>query len=366
MARSLPSDFFVPEVAARYARQAFKDKITLFQQALAGAAGSPIRMIPPGAAEFQGDRIKVPLFKRISSLVTRRDLTSASAPSALKLDGDERHIPLLRRKVGPIQKSADVHKLNRFTAAEYSAEVGKQAGEEMAKDVQGTIFKAINGALGLTFNGTSHVLDQYEPYAKTNSDDDAGTIGNTMSIGLIAKGKQVLGDSSEELKSIAMHSGAMLDLQVQLAQSGNNALAAAVARTGEIATVGLAPYIMDLAEFSSSNPSGSRTGSGSGTGTASNTQRRAYLMAPDAIELTFVENLMFTVEGPKADAEAPYLIILGNYDFGVGIIGAGWKAASAANPTDANLLDSTLWEDVTADHRENGIVIVDHNLTTDN
>lgn len=365
MVRSQVADFLIEEVVLRYARQRFKDKIFFLQAGLAGELGSPIRIVPPGEATVKGHTITIPLFKRIQNLVTRRDLTSVAAPADLKLEGDTREIPIIRRKVGPVAKSIDVHKLNTLTPEEYSAELGSQFGEDMFKDMQGVIFKVINAIIGLTFSSVSHLLDQYEPFASVSSDDSLGTVANTMSMGLINKGQSVLGDSSGELTTIVMRSEAREDLRNNHFKTGYDSIAGHAAVGGGVRTVGMGePIIMNLTEFLSANPSGSRTGSGSGTGTASSDKHRAYLFAPNSVELTIPHDLEVWTEGLKLDSEAPFLRFLGNYDFGTTPIGVGWKTTSPDNPTDAQLLTTSNWEDVTADDREVGIVVIEHNLVS--
>lgn len=364
-AQALPADFFVPEVAAEHAFSAFTDKLYVLQMALASAAGSPIVVRPPGDLTMKGERLVMPYFKRISSLVSRRNIATTTVPTDLTMSGTERGNIILRRKAGPVTNSLDVFKLNGVTPATYSAELGMQIGQEMFKEMQARVFDMLNTVIqGLTFNGTSHLKDYYAPYAASASTTSA--VNNTMSLLMLNQGKAVMGDSMSELTTAILSSVGAADLIALNIQVGYDSIAGHDVVTGLPRTVGMGdPLVMDLTEVTSTNPSGSRTGSGSGTGTASYTMHRAYLLGPGCIEIMFPHNLELFSE-LRLDGEAPYTRVLGNFDFGIGMPGVGYKTASTANPTNAQLRTSTNWQDrTTGGHREVRAVIVQHNRSVD-
>ena len=368
MARSLVSDFFIKEVAERFFFSVFTDKLILLQMALGGMRGSPISVVPPGELSSHGERLVIPFFKRISSLVTRRDLTSSSAPSDLKLDGDTRGMVVIRRKVGPIAWSTDIFKTSHFDPVQFSAELGKQAGEEAFKEIQDRIFDVIISSLSITIATVSHVKDFFEPFNATLSTNLVNN--NTLSLGVLNEARQVLGDSMMELSSMVLRSEIGADLVEANLARDVDVIGGYSAVTGMSRTLGMGnPIMIDATALQTADPSGSRQGSGTGSvapdialsGT-SHTLFRTLLLGEGMARLTFPHNLEMMTEGPKLDAEAPYFRMLGTYDFAVHVNGIGYKAGSAANPTNAQLQDSTNFEDkTTGGSREVLGVIVETN-----
>lgn len=364
-ARSLPADFFIPEVATEFAFSAFTEKLLLFQAAMTGAAGSPITIVPPGNLTEEGERVVMPFYKRIASLVSRRDLTTLTAPDDLKLDGDTKGMVVIRQKIGPVSFSRDSVIVTRANEQGITEEIGRQAGQEMAKVVQDSIFRIIFASLGITFQSVSHVRDAYEPYvavASTNS-----VANNTLSLAQINRTKELLADFSDQLNTMIVRSELAHDLVDLNLATGFDSIGGYTALTGEVLTLGLGrPLVMDNSLAVSANPSGSRTGSGSGTGTASFNLYRTLLLGPAAGMLVFPHNLDLWIEGPKLDAESPYWRILGNFDFAFMLRGASYKAASPANPTAAQQADSTNYEDkTTAGHKEVLAAVLECNRTSD-
>lgn len=372
MARSLSADFFIKEVAERFFFSVFTDKLILLQMALSASRGSPITVVPPGELASHGERLVIPFFKRIASLISRRDLTSTSAPTDLKLDGDTRGMVVIRRKVGPISWSTDIFKTSHFDPDQFSAELGKQAGEEAFKEIQDRIFDIIISSLSITIGGVSHVKDFFEPFVankSTNTDNK-----NTISLGVLNESRQVLGDSLMELTSMVIRSEIGADLVEANLARDVDVIGGYSAVTGMTRTLGMGnPIMIDATALKSSNPSGSRQGSGTGS-TAPNVALsgdshdlfRTLLLGEGMSRLTFPHNLEMMTEGPKLDAEAPYFRMLGSYDFAFMVNGIGYKAASAANPTNAQLQDSTNFEDkTTGGSREVLGVIVETNRRSD-
>lgn len=362
MSRSLSSDFFVPQVAVDTAFSVFTYKLDLLQKALQGVAGSPIRVGDPGMLTVKGDRKVTPYFTRILNLVTKRDLTSESAPTDLKLAGSNKGSIVLRRKVGPVVISHDVFRTSGNSPALVSAELGRQGGQELYKALQSSIFAALRGVMQLTFDGTSHrYTTSYKAYGTATRSTEA-TAANTLTMGILNAGKNLMGDRRDELTTAVLRSGQANDMIRAQLGLGYDSIAGHAAVRGIPRTVGMGdPIVIDDAYNTQTNPNGSRAGSGSGTGTASNTAEYAYLMGEGCIEIDFPTPLEFWAED-RLDGEAPYTRMLGNFDFTLGFPGIGYKASSGANPTDATLATSTPWEDkTTGGHREVRIVQIKTN-----
>ena len=364
-ARSLPADFFIPEVATEFAFSAFTEKLLLFQAAMTGAAGSPITIVPPGNLTEEGERVVMPFYKRIAAFVTRRDLTTITAPDDLKLDGDTKGMVVIRQKIGPVAFSRDSVIVTRANEAGITEEIGRQAGQEMAKTVQDSIFRIIFASLGITFQGVSHIKDAYEAFVANKSTNAVAK--NTLALSLINRGKELLADFSDQLNTMIVRSELAHDMVEKNLATGFDSIGGYTALTGEILTLGLGrPLVMDNSLAKSVNPSGSRTGSGSGTGTASFDLFRTLLLGPGAGMLVFPHNLDLWMEGPKLDAESPYWRILGNFDFAFMLRGASYKAGSPANPTAAQQADSTNYEDkTTAGHKEILAMAIESNRDAD-
>ncbi len=372
MARTLVADLFTPEVATEYAFSEFTERLMLLQMAMSGTAGSPVRVVPPEQLTEEGARLIIPFFKRISGLVTRRDLTSIAAPTPLKLEGGTRGIVMMRGKIGPLEISLDSAKVTRADQAAINAEIGRQAGQEMMKFVQESIFRIIIASLGITIGGESHIFDAYEPFNATLS--TSTVVNNTISLGLLNSGKRQLDDFSDQLSLMIMRNEIAADLVDQNLAQGLDTIAGYTALTGLVRTLGLGnPLVMDNLLLSASNPSGSRQGSGTGSSPPdvslsgnSHDLFRTLMLGPDMSQLTFPHNLEMFQEGPKLEAEAPFIRILGQFDWGFGIRGVGYKSGSPDNPTSAQQADSSNYEDVTTGgHKEVLAAIIESNQRAD-
>src|SRR5262245_48280463 len=97
MATSLASDFKV------YQEQFFGGMTETLQQAADVMNEASKGAIAMNTEQMKGDYEQESFFKSLSTLVSRQDITSTSAATALKLTQDESVRVKLHRKIGPVE-----------------------------------------------------------------------------------------------------------------------------------------------------------------------------------------------------------------------------------------------------------------------
>jgi len=337
MADTLASDLFVPEVAARYGRQKFVENMDAMKFIGPEGSGAPIELVNDPVFASEGQYFSMPVFKRIASLGTKRDLTSVSAVTDLELtSGDEKAVKV-HKKLGSVSRSLDAGRLSRASDEELSAEIGMQFGEATASMVIETILNAARGAIA-AMTSTLHTKDSWSATVRTN-----------LSRTLINAIKAKLGDSRSKLTAVICRSESMQDLIDEYLGAGVQGIADVATQSGIIkSSLGVDIVMRDSAALT--------------TADAGFNKSHLLAMGPGAIKIGF--SLPMTVYPPFLDTSKEQVLVRarGDVDYWVGIKGMGYNSgAGGANPTDAVLLSSANWSVVYSDHREVLLAELIHN-----
>ncbi len=336
MATTLLSDLYTPTVAMEYARQSFSTSLELFNNAMGG--NNPIEIVNPGDFAEGGVAIDVPVFKRIASLITRRDLTSVGAITGLKLDGTNDQGVLCSKKVGHVEYATDAEWLSKAKKGDISREVGIQAGEGAMAVIQSAVISALIGAVG-AMTSSLHTSTVWATGARTN-----------LSPSVLVGGLQLMGDFQQKIIHWLMRSESQTDLFVDAIGRSYDAVGGA-ALQGDRArnTIGRGFSIVDDSNL-----------------TVADGGFDKYLtlgLGKGAIRVIIARPLMFYDELQYVNTEQVTRHIRGDFDFLLQVPGFKFDASGQANPSDATLATTGNWTPNYSSHKEVGIVKIVHNYS---
>jgi hypothetical protein len=340
MAYSVIGNFtFDPQLASEYSSAAFVENLQLLDQALgvvktlsAGGYNSSLG----GGGQF----VELPYFANISSLVSRRDLTSTSAPEDLDITGAEDKAVILRRRAGPVKFTEDlfIRGLRRETVEQ---EVGRQIGNMAAQEVRARLLQVAVTALDSldTPSADMHISDTYS----------ASGTKNKLTLASLYNARMKLGDAYNRLTTVVCHSEAFADLVTDTI--GNykvENVGGFTVVTGLPQAFGMRIVVVDDANLKVD-------------GGQNYTKYRTLLFGPGALGLIYHQRLRIEAER-RLDFEAPYWRVLANFDFAPHLFGMKWTAADA-NPDNTALGTASNWDEAYNDHREVLCAECVHNAT---
>ena len=340
---TLPGDLFVPEVALQYARQAFTSSLELIQNVFSSDPNSPIQIVNPGALTEGGQYLQAPTFKRISSLVSRRDLTSFAANDLLKLTGVNDIGVLVNCKVGPLGYTPDAEYLSKASPGDISAEIGKQAGEQSLYQMQTMVISAVMGALS-AMTQTLHTLNVYT----LNSGAGAK---NLLTPGVLTRTLALMGDMQAKIRHWLMHSQVEVDMFTDAqGRSFTGVGDVALAGNRNTNTLGRGHSVVDDANLAVA-------------GTGSNYTTYTSLGFGTACAKIFITRpLFFYPEVQYVNTETVTRHIRGDFDFLIQIPGFGYTSSNGgANPSATVLGTTNSWTPNYTSAKEVQIVSVTHN-----
>lgn len=338
MAETLPADLYIPTLAMDYARQAFVTKLHLLERFMGTAPGSPIRMMNDPTFQTQGQYLDRPVFKRIASLGSRRDLTSVSAVTDLELTSGNEKMVKVHKKLGGVKYSLDVGRVTKASAEEVSAEVGRQCGEAAAEMVQATLIAATIGALD-AMTDTAHTHAPWNASARTNLRPEVLNAG-------LAK----MGDSRSDIVGFLTRSEPLQDLVDHYLGMGVSGVADAAVRGEVLPPLGKALIAVDDSNLTAAD--------------AGHDKYHTLGYGADAVQIQFT--LPLTMYPPFLDTSTEQVCyrIRGDFDYALGVRGMGYNSgAGGANPTDATLLSSANWSGVYSSHKEVQLIKITHNYS---
>ncbi|MCW8128922.1 MAG: hypothetical protein KIS92_00930 [Planctomycetota bacterium] len=166
---SLPSDFTpVPQIMNAHMQKAF---VTRSYELLKTWVGGPERPIflqnQPAYAGKGGQYTENPYFKRAVT-AERRDITSNSALTAVKVEGGNNKGVILNRRTPLVEFTDDIF-LMGLSPAQISAELGRQAGEIVADDMSNIFIAALIGMVEAMTAG-AHTDTVWNASTRTNFD----------------------------------------------------------------------------------------------------------------------------------------------------------------------------------------------------
>jgi len=262
----------------------------------------------------RGEYDKNSFFKKLSGSITRRDLTSTAAATALKLVQDEKVNVKLNKKFGPIDSTYEPFRMQGKNAeAEFAFILGQEfAGAKIANQV--------NTLIAALVAGVGNVADLLHD----------GTAGTPTHGGLVTTLSK-LGDRSQDIVAFIMHSKSYFDLMWQSVTDKVFEVAGVTINTGTVATLGKPTIVTDSPDLVTSGSPDTYHVLGLQTSAAVAEDQDDGLMALDLV--TGLEQLVMRTQG--------------EFNYNIGLKGFTWDVSNGgANPTDASVGTGTNWDQV--------------------
>jgi len=296
-----------------------EQNIRAFDAASAGA----IRIV---AARKRGNYEQESFLKKVSALVTRRDITSVSSAADTGLVTDELVRVKINRKIGPVAETLDAWRKIGQDPATMSFLLGQQAAPDIQADYLNSAIRAVRAAItavtALNFDGTAGVL----------------------SFASLIAGLALFGDKATSIVCWLMHSKPFFDLFSDgITNYKIDTVGGFMLVTGTPVSLGRPIVVTDSAALITTGSPNQYHTLGLVADAVTVTESEERVIESDLV--TGLENLVMRVQG--------------EYAFNVGVKGAQWDmTAGGVNPTDAALVTSTNWDKVaTADKSCAGIRI---------
>lgn len=196
-------------------------------QAFNGASANAIRLVDK---DKKGQYNKESYFKTITSLITRRDLTSVAAVTDKAMTQGEIIGVKIDRKIGPVAMAISALKKITSDSREMSFILGEMYGEEKLKDILNTSIKgveaAIEGQVALVYDATGQ---------------STKTLTHTHLVSGLAK----MGDQASRVLCWVMYSKPYFDLVKQSLSDKITNVADVTVYKGTAATLGRPTVVTD-------------------------------------------------------------------------------------------------------------------------
>lgn len=301
---------------------AYNEKQTQNISAMLGGSNGAISI---SGGFLRGDYKKESFYKKISSLVTRRDVTSTAGVTDLAVTQGEMISVKCHRKIGPVGQTESAWRQIGATPDVLSFKVGEQAADDILAEKLNTSLGAAVGALyhqgsAVTYDGTA-----------TNS---AATLTHAMLAGGLSK----FGDASNRIVAWVMHSKVYFDLIGQAISDKITNVADVTIVNGNVASLGRPVIVTDSTSLinTAATPDQYVT-LGLTQGAIQITESETPRIMTDVV--TGLENLVFRMQG--------------EYAYNLGLNGYAWDTSTGgANPTAAACAVGVNWDPVFTSHKD--------------
>jgi hypothetical protein len=341
MAQTLPSDLYIPTVALNWMAYNFYENLGLMKFAGPDAT-NPIVLRASGPLASGGQYIDGPTFKPIGSLDTRRDLTSESDATPVKIESrNDKGVRVSRKGLASFTKSATW--VNGTSPAQLSEFFAREARDNMMLTIRQFILGCATAAVG-NMTSTLHTKDVWNASVRTN-----------LSTSLLAQTKALLADAAEKVEPgsgsiwVFRSEPYYTDLVQSNISAGVDGLATNAANGGPAATLGLPFALADDAALTVAD--------------AGFDKYRSLLIGPGAIEVNVIR-MEFEPLWVNPKAENVEFVLRYDYDFDLRIPGFQYDSANGgANPALATASTTTNWDVNYSSHKEVLLAYAQHNYS---
>lgn len=288
-----------------------------------GASRNTIRLV---TSRLKGDYQKESFVKEIASLITRRDVTSVSAATDLKMEQNEIAGVKINRKIGPVANTRDSFRKIAEDPQVFSFLLGQQWGKAVMVDQVNTALKGCAAAL----SQTSNVVYDY-----------SGT--GTVTHGVLATGLSKFGDNSKNILCWIMHSKAYYDLIKQSITDKITNVADVTIVEGTAATLGRPVVVIDSASLVVAGTPTKYVTLGLVDSGIVVTESEERDIVSDVV--TGLENIVIRIQG--------------EYAYNLRVKGYTWDYTNGgANPLDAAIATTSNWDSCVTDDKSRAGVYV--------
>lgn len=323
MATSLASDFKI------YQEQFFGGMTETLQQATDVMNAASRGAIAMTTEKLKGDYDYESFFKSLSSLVSRQDITSTSAATALKLTQDEQVRVKLHRKIGPVEVTRKAFLQMGESPELASFVLGQQTAQAVAENMLNAGLLAARNALANVANVTNDVT---------------GAASKTCTHKNLINTLRKFGDKQSRIAAWVMHSTSWFDLGIDGVDNQIDTIAGDIIRVLEVPGMGRPIIVTDSASLIAT----------------ADTPDSYYVLGltPMGLQVVLSEDQYITSE-EVTGGEQIINRIQGEYAFNVGVKGFKWDVSNGgANPSDSTLGTGSNWDQTaTSDKDLAGVVL---------
>ena len=220
--------------------------------------------------------------------------------------------------------------------------IGRKIADQAALEIRNRLLGMAVGAIASidTPSSDCHISDIYV----------ASSTKGKLTFTTLLAARMLLADNYNRLTTVVMHSNAFSDLVLDgITNYTVESLAGMTIISNAANAMGLRIIVCDDPALRV-------------TCAQDYVKYHTLLLGPDALGLIWHRRLHIEAER-RLDFEAPYWRILGNHDFAPHLAGMSWN--SAANPSNADLADPSMWDEAYDDHRQVLAAMLTHNVTAD-
>lgn len=265
----------------------------------------------------KGDYDYTSLFSNVSGLAARRDTTSVSGQTDIKISQDEHVKVKLNRKLVPVSQSRDAFRkiFGSFSATEFTDILAEQAANAAQIEMCDTALLAVRAALK-------------QQSASYYTETSLGSISSQTLVNILKK----MGDRADRVVCWVMHSKVYYDLVLNQISSNITPLSNFNIATGTPVTLNRPVVIVDSASLKTQLASPDvdnyfTLGLTAGAVEIENSETQEIVVQ----DVTGLENLMVRFQG--------------EYAYNLGVKGFKWDVTSgAANPTSTAVALGTNWD----------------------
>lgn len=318
MSTSLFSDF---KISNEVLQAAYVETLAQATDAFNGASANTILMEAPMAKAGHYERDA--FFQAMTNgAVSRRDITSVSAATAIAMTQAEIARVKLNRKVGPIELTLDSLRKIGSTVDVISYHIGQQVAK-------GQLVEGLNSALGAFAAAVTNVG------ATMLYDGTAATITHSALVDM----NNLMGDRGGDIVCYVMHSKVYNDLVKQAISDKITDVAGVTIQAGSVATLGRPVVVTDSAGLFIDATVDKYLTLGLTRGAISLQMTESMSMVNELV--TGLENLVHRFQG--------------EYAMNLGLKGFTWDVTNGgANPDASALATGTNWDKVIANVKQCG------------
>lgn len=344
MAQTLPSDLYDPVNALRYASYQFYENLGVMNNLMSTSGSAPVKFNANRAIlQSGGAYLHAPVLKPMTTIETRRDLTSTSDATPIAIQSRDDIGVRVSRKLGPASFTKSAQWLSGLRGGELEQFFATEAVNRMMLSMRNFVLATAKAAIS-NMTSTLHTKSVWNASTRTN-----------LTSSLLASTRALLGDRSQIFEPgsgagwVFRSESFYTDLcQFQLTQ-GVTGIADKLSNGGGPLTLGLPYAIADDAALT--------------TADAGFDKYYTLLLGAGAIEIDLI-NLEFTPLWMNPKAENVEFVLRGDYDFEVRIPGFKWDTSGGgSNPTLTTAGTAAYWVITYSDHREIPMAVAEHNYS---
>jgi hypothetical protein len=309
----------------------FNEVVAQNGNAFNAASANTIRLFTEFA---RGNWTEEAFFDSVSGLISRRDITSTSDATSVKMSADSMIAPKLSRIIGPVEntigslRTAGYDLTTESGLQQYSFLLGQQVAEAAIVDFLNSGLYAAVAVTGKSANTSLSIVAA------------SGTKTANYATGLVPL-FQKFGDRAQELTALVMHSKPFFDLMGSNIAVATDRVAGATIYEGTVGTMGRPVVVTDSAALVKTD--------GGGTGINS-----YYTLAlrQGGLDIRVTEDQLIHGDIKTGVKAGLVMVLQGEYAFNVKLLGYSYSASlSTPNPADATIGTGSNWTQVFASHK---------------